>query len=56
MKTEDIIQKALHENPELETVLRIATRARELEARELPREIGVTTEVVAIPANPQCAV
>jgi hypothetical protein len=56
MKVEQTIQKALDENPEIGTVLRIAACARELEARELPREIRVTNEVVAIPTNPQCAV
>jgi hypothetical protein len=50
------IQKAIEDNPEIRVVLAIAERAREAEARELPREIGTATEVVAIPNNPQCAV
>jgi hypothetical protein len=52
----ELINKALRENPDVCLVLDIATRARETEARELPREIGVSTEVVAIPINTQHAV
>ena len=56
MDTNKTIQKALKENPDLRLVLDIAARARETEARELPREIGAATEVVATPNNSQCAV
>lgn len=52
----EMIEKALKENPDVRLVLDIAARARETESRELPREIGAATEVVAIPTNPQCAV
>jgi len=56
MSAAEMIEKALKENPDVRLVLDIAARARELEAKELPREIGVATEVTAIPTNPQCAV
>ncbi len=56
MKAEEIVQRAVEENPEIGTVLDIAARARDAESRELPREIGVATEVAAIPNNPQCIV
>lgn len=50
------IEKALKENPEVRLVLEIAARARDIESREPPRELGAATEVVAIPTNPQCGV
>lgn len=56
MDTKQTIEKAINENPEIQVVLAIAARARETEARELPRELGTATEVVAIPNNPQSAV
>jgi hypothetical protein len=56
MDTEQIIKKALNENPDIRLVLDVAARARDTEARELPREIGASTEVVAIPCNPQIPV
>lgn len=56
MKTTQLIDKALKENPEVLVVLEIATRARQTEDRELPREIGVSTEVAVIPTDSQRAV
>jgi len=56
MDVNQTIEKALNENPDVQVVLDIAARARETEARELPREIVGATEVVAIPTNPQCIV
>jgi hypothetical protein len=56
MDTNQTIKKAFDENPDVRMVLDIATRARDTEARDLPREIGAATEVVAIPTNPQRAV
>ncbi len=50
-----MIDKAFSENPDVLVVLEIAARAREAEARELPREIGISAEVVAIPTDLQCA-
>jgi hypothetical protein len=56
MDAAEMIEKGLKENPEVRLVLDIAARARETEARELPREIVASTEVVAIPFNPQIPV
>ena len=56
MDTKRVVEKALAENPEINLVLDIAARARAIEATELPREIGASTEVVAIPCNPQIPV
>ena len=56
MNSEKLIQKMLDDDAEVRLVLEIASRARDIEARELPRELGTATEVVAIPTNPQCAV
>lgn len=56
MKTQQIVQNAIDANPEIRLILEIATRARDAEARELPREIGSSTEVVAVPINSQTAV
>jgi hypothetical protein len=52
----ELVQSAMIENPEISLILEIAARAREVEAREPPREIHVSTEVAAIPINSQCAV
>ena len=52
----ELVQRGMHENPEMSLILEIAARAREMEARELPQEIRVSTEVAAIPINSQCAV
>ena len=51
-----LIREAISDNPELRVVLEIASRARAAEARELPREIGMATEVVTIPINSPYAV
>lgn len=56
MDASKIVQKAMNDNPEVQLVLEIANRARDAEARELPREVGAATEVVALPINPQCAI
>jgi DNA-directed RNA polymerase subunit K/omega len=50
------IQKAIDKSPDTQLVLEIAARAREIESKEPPREIGTSTEVVTTPNNPQCAV
>jgi hypothetical protein len=54
--TQDVIHDALSDNPELRVVLEVAARARAAEAREAPQEIGMATEVVAIPINSPHAV
>ena len=56
MDVANVIERAIMENPEVRLVLDLAMRAREIEGRELPREIGMATEVTAIPVNSQCAV
>ncbi|MGA9564719.1 MAG: hypothetical protein WBS19_04270 [Candidatus Korobacteraceae bacterium] len=56
MKADQQIKDALNSNDEVRLVLEIATRAREVEAREMPREIGTSTDVVVVPIHPQCAV
>lgn len=55
MNVSEVIERA-KENPEVRLVLDLAIRARDMEARNLPREIGVATEVAAIPTNSQRAV
>jgi hypothetical protein len=56
MNATQLIDKALSENPDILVVLEIAARARETEAKEPPREIGVSTEVAAISIDSQYAV
>ncbi len=56
MNTEQIVQKALDENPEIQLVLEIALRAREVESREAPRNIGLASEITAVPTNLPCPV
>ncbi|HEY6420764.1 MAG TPA: hypothetical protein VIX59_17355 [Candidatus Binataceae bacterium] len=51
-----LLQQGLKDNPEVAMVLEIAARAREVEARELPKDIGFSTEVTATPAKSQAAV
>jgi hypothetical protein len=53
---EQIINDGLKENPDVRLVLEIAARAREIEARETPRELWTSTEVATTPTNPQTAV
>ena len=56
MNVEQIIKSALDENPDIRLVLEIAARAREAESKEPPRNIGVATDIVAVPTNSQCLV
>lgn len=51
-----LIKNALEANPEVRLVLEIASRARDAESREAPRELGASTDVTAIPSHPQCGV
>ncbi len=55
MSARKTVKKAIADNPEIRIVLEIAGRAREAEAKELPRELSVTTEVAALPTNQQRA-
>jgi hypothetical protein len=50
------LQKQIAENPEIRTVLEIAMRARETDATQPARVIGIATDVVANPSNSQCPV
>lgn len=56
MDAAQIIKHALETNPGVRLVLEVATRAREAESKEPPRELGASTKVTAIPNNPQCGV
>jgi hypothetical protein len=56
MSVEKLIKNALDKNPEIRLVLDIAARARDAESKEPPRNIGVATDIVAIPTNSQCLV
>ncbi len=56
MKAKQIIQDAIDANPEIRLILDIATRARELEEKSAPLELRASSDVVAIPIKPQCAV
>lgn len=53
MNAEQIIKTALDNNPEIRLVLEIAARARDAESKEQPRNIGMATEVAAVPTNSQ---
>ena len=56
VETAQVIKNALDDNPEIRLVLEIAARARDLESRKPPRNIGVTTDIVVTPTNSQCLV
>ena len=50
---ETVLMEGLQANPEVQIVMEIAMRAREVEAREPPRDMDMTTETVATPINSQ---
>jgi len=50
------LQKQIAENPEIRAVLEIAIRAREIEATQPARVIGIATDIAATPSNSQCPV
>jgi hypothetical protein len=52
--TAQVIEDGLAANPDVRLVLEIALRAREVESKEPPRNIGVATDIVATPTNSQC--
>ena len=56
MSAEQVIKNALEENPDIRLVLEIAARARDAESKEPPQNIGIATDIVAIPTNSQCLV
>ena len=53
---EATLRRALGQNPEMLLVLEMAKRAREIESVQPPREISVSTDVIATPTNSQCPV
>ncbi|MGI0135045.1 MAG: hypothetical protein ACREBW_08835 [Candidatus Micrarchaeaceae archaeon] len=53
---EEMVGEVLKYNSDVLLVLQVAARAQEMEGRELPRELGASTEVAAIPCNPQIPV
>lgn len=50
------LQKKITENPEIQMVLEIAIRAREVEGMQPARAIGIATDVAVTPSNAQCPV
>ena len=50
---ESLLVSGLHANPEVQTVMEIAMRAREMEALEPALDLDMTTEVRATPVNSQ---
>lgn len=53
MNEAKMLENSLTEHPEIVLVLEIAARSREVEARELPLDFTVSTEVAAIPTRAQ---
>lgn len=47
------VGERINENPDVQMVLEIATRAHVLESREPPRYIGVATDIAVTSANSQ---
>lgn len=43
-------------NPDIQIVLTIAARAREIESSQPAQSIGVATDIVTVPTNSQCPV
>ncbi len=53
MDVDRTIRNVLAKNPEMLLVLEIATRAREVESREPPRELGLSTDIAVVQPNSQ---
>jgi hypothetical protein len=47
MDATQTVKDALDANPEMRLVLEIATRARELEQMEPPKNFGISTEIIS---------
>jgi hypothetical protein len=56
MRTEQIIQNAIDENPNIRLVLEIAARASDIESKEPPLFTGVATDTAVQPTNLQSPV
>jgi hypothetical protein len=54
--TEQIIQNAIDEDPDIRLVLEIAARALDAESKEPPLHTGMATDTVVQPANLQSPV
>jgi hypothetical protein len=54
MDAEQTVKEAIQANPELRLVLEIAARSQELEFKEPPRTIGMSSDVSSIPVNSAC--
>jgi hypothetical protein len=50
------LQEQIANNPDIRAVLEIAMRARETEATQPARAIGIATDIAATPSNSQCPV
>jgi hypothetical protein len=53
MGAQTVVRSWMDESPDVRLVLEIAARAHAIEFREPPRDLGVVTDVVAIPTNSQ---
>lgn len=56
MEINQVIKDALEEYPEVRVVLEVARLAHEAESKELPKELGTSGEVAAMPTASQCGV
>ena len=52
-KMDQILSSSIKQHPEVSLVLEIAKRAREIEERELPREVFDESNTIGIPAHSQ---
>ena len=55
-KAAKALAAGLKQNPEIQLVLDIARRAREVQLAEPPRELGMATDVIVNPTSSQCPV
>ena len=51
-----VVRNWIDENPDVRLVLEIAMRAHAVEFTEPPRNLGMATDIVALPTNSQCPV
>ena len=55
-KASKVVTKSLAQNPEIQLILEIAKRARDVQSSEPPRELDLTTSAIINPTNSQCPV
>jgi hypothetical protein len=53
MNAQTVVRNWMDENPDIRLVLEIAARANAIEFREPPRDLGMATDVIAVPINSQ---